>query len=112
MLKITNSWTLSIFCADRPRGRWTDVEAHASPRPWFGSEIQKKMSHVTLVLGVNTALKSRFTIVPKKRTKLPPSEDKRLKTKKPQPEGASVVEPKKKPSFWKRTFSRKSGMSK
>ena len=39
------------------------------------SPIQKKMSHVTLVLGVNENLKSRFTIVPPKKTKLPPGED-------------------------------------
>lgn len=76
-----------------------------------GSEIQKKMSHVTLVLGINTNLKSRFTIVAKKKTKLPRAEDKRFKAKKPKPEGESVVEPKKKPGFWKRTFSRKTGMS-
>jgi len=76
-----------------------------------GSEIQKKMSHVTLVLGVNTNLKSRFTIVQKKKTKLPQAEDKRFKAKKPEAKGESVVEPKKKPGFWKRTFSRKTGMS-
>ncbi len=41
------------------------------------SPIQKKMSHVTITLGVNESLKSRFTIVPPKKTKLPPGEDKR-----------------------------------
>jgi large subunit ribosomal protein L22 len=75
------------------------------------SPIQKKMSHVTLVLGVNTNLKPRFKIVPPKKTKLPPSEDRRIKAKKPQVDGNQPAEPKKKtPGFWKRTFSRKVGM--
>ena len=71
------------------------------------SPIQKKMSHVTLVLGVNENLKSRFTIVPPKKTKLPPGEDKRTKNKKPK---AATVEPpksKQTPGFWKRRFGRK-----
>lgn len=71
------------------------------------SPIQKKMSHVTLVLGVNENLKSRFTIVPPKKTKLPPSQDVRTKTKKPK--AAEREEPKSKqaPGFWKRRFGRK-----
>jgi large subunit ribosomal protein L22 len=71
------------------------------------SPIQKKMSHVTLVLGVNENLKSRFTIVPPKKAKLPPGEDKRTKNKKPK---AATVEPpksKQTPGFWKRRFGRK-----
>jgi large subunit ribosomal protein L22 len=71
------------------------------------SPIQKKMSHVTVTLGVNQALKSRFTIVPPKKTKLPPGEDTRVRNKKPQvPEKA---EPKSKQAsgFWKRRFGRK-----
>jgi large subunit ribosomal protein L22 len=74
------------------------------------SPIQKKMSHVTLVLGVNDKLKPRFTIVPPKKTKLPPSEDRRVKAKKPQVEEKSAEPKKKTPGFWKRTFSRKVGM--
>jgi large subunit ribosomal protein L22 len=71
------------------------------------SPIQKKMSHVTLVLGVNENLKSRFTIVPPKKAKLPPGEDKRTNNKKPK---AATVEPpksKQTPGFWKRRFGRK-----
>jgi len=48
------------------------LEAHASAPRGSASPIQKKMSHVTMVLGVNVNLKSRFTIVPPKKTKLPP----------------------------------------
>jgi large subunit ribosomal protein L22 len=74
------------------------------------SPIQKKMSHVTLVLGVNESLKSRFTIVPPKKTKLPPGQDKRTKTKKPQTAEKAAPESKKTPGFWKRNFSRKVGV--
>ncbi len=71
------------------------------------SPIQKKMSHVTLVLGVNENLKSRFTIVPPKKAKLPPGESPRTKNKKPK--AATVEQPKSKqtPGFWKRRFGRK-----
>jgi large subunit ribosomal protein L22 len=73
------------------------------------SPIQKKMSHVTMVLGVNENLKSRFTIVPKKKTKLPPGEDKRTKSKKPTTPDKPAAESKKNPGFWRRNFGRKSG---
>jgi large subunit ribosomal protein L22 len=73
------------------------------------SPIQKKMSHVTLVLGVNENLKSRFTIVPPKKTKLPPGENKRTKNKKPQAADKPVTESKQNPGFWRRNFGRKSG---
>jgi large subunit ribosomal protein L22 len=73
------------------------------------SPIQKKMSHVTLVLGVNESLKSRFTIVPPKKTKLPPGSDTRTKTKKPKVPEKAAPESKKTPGFWKRNFSRKAG---
>jgi large subunit ribosomal protein L22 len=73
------------------------------------SPIQKKMSHVTLVLGVNENLKSRFTIVPPKKTKLPPGQDKRTKNKKPQATDKPVTESKQNPGFWRRNFGRKSG---
>lgn len=78
------------------------------------SPIQKKMSHVTLVLGVNDTLKSRFTIVPKKKTKLPPGQDtKRTRSKRPvAPETENQqqkADSKKNSGFWKRSFGRKSG---
>ena len=71
------------------------------------SPIQKKMSHVTLVLGVNENLKSRFTIVPPKKTKLPPSEDTRTKNKKPKAPEKAAPQSKQTPGFWKRRFGRK-----
>jgi large subunit ribosomal protein L22 len=77
------------------------------------SPIQKKMSHVTLILGENDQLKSRFTIVPKKKTKLPPGQDKRTRSKrpaKPEVEGQQdKPETKKNQGFWKRSFGRKTG---
>jgi large subunit ribosomal protein L22 len=78
------------------------------------SPIQKKMSHVTLTLGVNEKLKSRFTIVPPKKKKaLPDDSGKRTAKKRITKTEQDVVETKKKESnnnFWKRTFNRKAGM--
>lgn len=71
------------------------------------SPIQKKMSHVTLVLGVNEKLKSRFTIVPPKKTKLPPGQDVRTKNKKPKAAEKEAPKSKQAPGFWKRRFGRK-----
>jgi len=71
------------------------------------SPIQKKMSHVTLVLGVNENLKSRFTIVPPKKTKLPPGQDVRSKTKKPKTPEKAAPQSKQDSGFWKRRFGRK-----
>jgi large subunit ribosomal protein L22 len=74
------------------------------------SPIQKKMSHVTMVLGVNENLKARFTIVPPKKTKLPPGEDKKTKLKKPQTEAQQAkLDSKSNPGFWRRNFGRKTG---
>jgi large subunit ribosomal protein L22 len=74
------------------------------------SPIQKKMSHVTIALSVNENLKSRFTIVPPKKTKLPHGQDTRTKTKKPKNPESAAPESKKTPGFWKRNFSRKVGV--
>ncbi len=80
------------------------------------SPIQKKMSHVTLVLGVNEKLKSRFTIVPPKKKKPAPSDGPRTPKKrpvKPEQEGGESGNGNRKDgknNFWKRTFSRKAGM--
>jgi large subunit ribosomal protein L22 len=71
------------------------------------SPIQKKMSHITLVLGVDENLKSRFTIVPVKKKKLPPGTDTRTKTKKPKAAERAVPQSKQTPGFWKRRFGRK-----
>lgn len=83
------------------------------------SPIQKKMSHVTITLGVNDTLKPRFTIVvPKKAKSAGPSADanakkrtKRVaKTDKPEKkdeETAANAKPQKNKTFWKRSFNRK-----
>lgn len=71
------------------------------------SPIEKKMSHVTLELGVNESLASRFTIVPRKKTKLPPDQAPRAKAKKPQAPEKAAPQSKKAPGFWKRQFGRK-----
>jgi large subunit ribosomal protein L22 len=73
------------------------------------SPIQKKMSHVTLTLGVNESLKQRFTIVPPKKAKLPPGEAPRTKNKRPKTPEKRAEEQKSKqnPGFWKRRFGRK-----
>ena len=73
------------------------------------SPIQKKMSHVTMVLGVNENLKSRFTIVPPKKAKLPPGDAPRTKSKKPTNPDKPITESKQNPGFWRRNFGRKSG---
>jgi large subunit ribosomal protein L22 len=93
------------------------------------SPIQKKMSNVTLVLGVNENQKaSQFKIVVPKKAKLPPGSDKKGKptssrrrapVKENEPEGEQKGKPSKilsgkiregKPGFFKKMFNRKSGM--
>lgn len=73
------------------------------------SPIQKKMSNVTLVLGLNENLKPKFKIVIKKKVKLPPGEEKPMKEKreKKQKLDSDQFEPKKKQGFFKRMFGRK-----
>lgn len=75
----------------------------------MATPIQKKMSHVTLILGELPEAKiARFTITVKKKTKLS-KENKKAKKEKPKAE----IEAKtgvKKTGFFKKVFSRKSGM--
>lgn len=75
------------------------------------TEIQKKMSHVTLTLGVNEKLSSKFTFIAKPKKKLPkepkadkdkPIRDKRVPETKPE-----LTEVKKKQGFFRRTFGGK-----
>jgi len=76
------------------------------------SPLQKKMSHVTLVLGVNAKLKPKYKIVVPKKAKLAPGQDPRTvrkAPKAPKPE-QDHFEPRKKQNFFKRVFGRKSGM--
>lgn len=73
------------------------------------SPIQKKMSHVTITLGINENLKSKYTIVTAKKTKIPKvSSTKKTKDKRSQDTSEEKIEtPKQKPGFWKRTFNRR-----
>ena len=72
------------------------------------SPIEKKMSHVTITLGVNETLKPKYTIVTQKKTKLPPVTDtKRTKDKHEPEQGEKEAKKPQKPSFWKRTFNRR-----
>ncbi|MBU6500782.1 MAG: 50S ribosomal protein L22 [Patescibacteria group bacterium] len=79
----------------------------------MATPIQKKMSHVTLVLAENLKLASpRFKIVVPKKIKLPPGEDKsRNREKKPQEKEVAGTKPKK-PGFFKKIFNRKAGFAK
>ncbi|MBI4034129.1 MAG: 50S ribosomal protein L22 [Candidatus Brennerbacteria bacterium] len=74
--------------------------------------IEKKTSHVTLVLGVSDKLKEpRFTVAPKpkkekkEKPKKPAGESKEPEKKKPAPEVKKVEE---KPGFFRKVFRRKS----
>lgn len=74
--------------------------------------IQKKSSHITMVLSENPNLKPpRFKIVVPKKVKLPPGEGKPAKKEKLPREEKAAAEPKK-PGFFRRIFSRKSGFAK
>ncbi|MDO8536858.1 MAG: 50S ribosomal protein L22 [bacterium] len=75
--------------------------------------IQKKMSHVTLVLAENLELRPpRYKIVVKKKVKLPPGEEKPTKKERVKKEEKDAEKLVKKPSFFKRVFSRKAGAAK
>jgi large subunit ribosomal protein L22 len=77
------------------------------------SPIQKKMSHVTITLGVNEKLAPKYKIVVPKKTKLPPGEEHPSKKKRvPKAGGEKPAEPKQKPSFFQKVFRRKAGMGK
>jgi len=72
------------------------------------SPIQKKMSNVTLTLGLNENLKAKYKIVVPKRVKRPPGEDKPLKPKRntpPKPNNENQPTEAKKQGFFKRMFS-------
>jgi large subunit ribosomal protein L22 len=72
------------------------------------SPIQKKMSNVTLTLGRNENLKSKYKIVVQKKVKLPSGTERPIKEKRTQkPEQAEKQQ--KKTGFFKRMFNRKAG---
>ena len=75
----------------------------------MATPIQKKSSHVTIVLGEKPELKSRFKIVYEKKIKLPP--EGKAKAKKEQPikeHKEKRVSKEKKPGFFTKIFRRKS----
>ncbi len=78
------------------------------------SPIQKKMSNVTLVLGLNENLSAKYKIVVPKKAKLPPGDEKPIKNKrepsKQRPEEEAAE--RKKTGFFKRMFNPKSRTSK
>ncbi len=75
--------------------------------------IQRKMSHVTMILAEKPDLASpRFKIVVPKKVKLPPGEEKPAKKKRVEKAKKEVAEPKKRPGFFRRIFSRKAGFAK
>jgi large subunit ribosomal protein L22 len=77
------------------------------------SPIQKKMSHVTITLRLNEKLKSKYNIVPPKKTKLPPDQGPARASKKPQAKSEKEgFEPKQKQNFFKKMFSGKSRAAK
>ena len=77
------------------------------------SPIQKKMSHVTITLGVNDKLKPKYTIVVPKKSKLPPGQGPTTKSKAPRTNAdGETLEPKKKKNFFKRMFSGQSRTAK
>jgi large subunit ribosomal protein L22 len=78
----------------------------------MATPIQKKMSHITLVLAENPNLPPpKFKIVAKKKVKLPPGSEKPAKKEKIIKEEKTAAE-QKKPGFFRRVFSRKSGFAK
>ena len=77
------------------------------------SPIQKKMSHVTLVIAENpNAQPSRFTITVTKKSKQPPEEEKPTKKERVTKSEKSDETRARKPSFFKRMFNRKAGFAK
>ena len=74
------------------------------------SPIEKKSSHITIVLAEHSALKPpRFIIVVPKKEKKAPKEEKRPKRERKTTEDVGVRQAKKS-GFLRRIFSRKSGM--
>lgn len=75
------------------------------------SPIQKKMSHVTITLGINEKLAApKYKIVVAKKAKLPPGESERSGKKRvPKAEAEKTGEPKPKqnPGFFQKVFRRK-----
>jgi large subunit ribosomal protein L22 len=75
------------------------------------SPIQKKMSHITLMLGINEKLAPKYKIVVPKKVKLPPGTDPSTKPKRaPKPQENKTEPQKKQQNFFKKMFRNKSGM--
>jgi large subunit ribosomal protein L22 len=78
------------------------------------SPIQKKMSNVTLTIGINENLKPKYTIVVPKKVKTPSGESRPTREKRaPKPtEPDAEKKQNKQPGFFKRMFNPKSRTSK
>ena len=75
----------------------------------MATPLQKKSSHVTIVLGEKPELTSRFKIVYEKKIKLPPEEKAKARKEKPIKEHKKTgVSKEKKPGFFTKIFRRKS----
>ena len=78
----------------------------------MATPIQKKSSHVTLVLAEKEGSAPRFKIVVPKKTKLPPELNKSAKKEKEPKKEEKISSAPKKPGFFHKVFSRKSGFAK
>jgi hypothetical protein len=76
------------------------------------SPIQKKMSNVTLTLGVNEALKPKYNIVVPKKVKTPRDEEKPAREKREKTPEVAPVDKNRKQGFFKRIFNPGSRASK
>ena len=77
------------------------------------SPIQKKMCHITLVLGeAASPFPQRFTMATPKKVKTGPSRKAAPKQKEGEEEHENEIHKPKGPGFFKRTFSRKAGFAK
>ncbi|MBI2033553.1 MAG: 50S ribosomal protein L22 [Candidatus Liptonbacteria bacterium] len=75
----------------------------------MATPLQKKSSHVTIVLSEKPELKSRFKIIYEKKIKLPPEEKGKAKKEQPIKEHRETrVSKEKKPGFFTKIFRRKS----
>ena len=76
----------------------------------MATPIQKKMSHVTLVLGEKATVQNRFQIISKKKDKHVSEEKGKAKKIASEHEHEGTLGGRQNPNFFKRMFSRKSGM--
>jgi len=79
----------------------------------MATPIQKKLSHVTIILAEKANQKAnRFTMVVKKKSKKPAKDTKPGKKNKEMKEEKEIKPQRQKPGFFQKAFSRKSGTDK